>query len=175
MPSLAIHAQDVCLRFASGPEVVTALDHVTARFEHGDLAAVMGASGSGKTSLLNVVAGLEVPDSGAVWVGDVDLAPLGEDARADVRLNEIGLVFQDDNLLPMLTGRENVALPLRARGWESAAAVAEADAWLEHVGLAGMTDRRPAELSGGWRTTACAWWSSATTTWCASTRTTCRS
>ena len=121
MPSLAIHAQDVCLRFASGPEVVTALDHVTARFEHGDLAAVMGASGSGKTSLLNVVAGLEVPDSGAVWVGDVDLAPLGEDARADVRLNEIGLVFQDDNLLPMLTGRENVALPLRARGWEPAA------------------------------------------------------
>lgn len=151
MPSPAIHARDVSLRFASGPEVVTALEGVTVPFLHGELAAVMGASGSGKTSLLNVVAGLEVPDEGQVVVGDADIAALNDDARADVRLHAIGLVFQDDNLLPMLTARENVALPLRARGWAAGEAVAEADAWLSRVGLAGMEARRPAEMSGGQR------------------------
>lgn len=151
MPTPAIDARGVELRFTSGPETVTALDGVTVSFHHGELVAVMGASGSGKTSLLNVVAGLEVPDAGQVLVGEDDLASLSEDARADLRLHEIGLVFQDDNLLPVLTARENVALPLRARGWNAAAAVAEADEWLRRVGLRGMGHRRPDQLSGGQR------------------------
>lgn len=115
MPSPAIDTRGVSLRFTSGPDAVTALEGVTVLFRHGELVAIMGASGSGKTSLLNVVAGLEAPDEGQVLIGSTDLASLGENARADVRLQEIGLVFQDDNLLPMLTARENVALPLRAR------------------------------------------------------------
>lgn len=127
------------------------MEGVTVAFRHGEVAAVMGASGSGTTSLLNVVAGLEVSDAGQVFVGDVDLVTLDDDARADLRLHEVGLVFQDDNLLPMLTARENVALPLRARGWTAAAAVEDADAWLERVGLEAMGDRRPAEMSGGQR------------------------
>ena len=151
MPSLAIDTRGVSLRFTSGPDSVTALEGVTVPFRHGELVAIMGASGSGKTSLLNVVAGLEVPDEGEVRVGEVDLASLDEDARADVRLHEIGLVFQDDNLLPVLTAQENVALPLRARGWSAAEAVGEADAWLARVGLDGMGARRPAEMSGGQR------------------------
>ena len=151
MPSLAIDTRGVSLRFTSGPDAVTALEGVTVPFRHGELVAIMGASGSGKTSLLNVVAGLEVPDEGEVRVGEVDLASLDEDARADVRLHEIGLVFQDDNLLPVLTAQENVALPLRARGWSAAEAVGEADAWLARVGLDGMGARRPAEMSGGQR------------------------
>lgn len=146
-----IDVRDVSLHFMSGPESVTALDRVSVRFHHGELVAVMGASGSGKTSLLNVIAGLEVPDDGQVQIGDVDLAALGEDGRADVRLQQIGLIFQDDNLLPMLTARENVALPLRARGWDVDRAIADADAWLARVGLEGMEGRRPAELSGGQR------------------------
>lgn len=151
MPSTAVHARDVSLRFTSGPETVTALAGVTVPFRHGELAAVMGASGSGKTSLLNVIAGLEVPDEGQVLVGEADLAHLGEDARADVRLNAVGLVFQDDNLLPMLTARENVALPLRARGWTASEAIGEADAWLDRVGLSDLEARRPTEMSGGQR------------------------
>ena len=151
MPSLAIDTRGVSLRFTSGPDAVTALEGVTVPFRHGELVAIMGASGSGKTSLLNVVAGLEAPDEGQVLIGSTDLASLSENARADVRLQEIGLVFQDDNLLPMLTARENVALPLRARGWTSTDAVAEADVWLDRVGLAGMEERRPAEMSGGQR------------------------
>ena len=151
MPSPAIDTRGVSLHFTSGPDSVTALEGVTVLFRHGELVAIMGASGSGKTSLLNVVAGLEVPDEGEVRVGEVDLASLDEDARADVRLHEIGLVFQDDNLLPVLTAQENVALPLRARGWSAAEAVGEADAWLARVGLDGMGARRPAEMSGGQR------------------------
>ncbi|MDY6055005.1 ABC transporter ATP-binding protein [Micrococcus sp.] len=151
MSDPAIHVQDVSLRFSSGSEAVTALDGVSVAFGHGEFVAVMGASGSGKTSMLHVIAGLEVPDSGVVRVADADLAGLGANARADVRLHEIGLVFQDDNLLPMLTAQENVALPLRARGWTAAQAAEEADAWLGRVGLAGMEGRRPVELSGGQR------------------------
>ncbi|MDO4239685.1 ABC transporter ATP-binding protein [Micrococcus sp.] len=151
MPAPAIDTRGVSLQFTSGPEVVTALAGVTVPFRHGELVAVMGASGSGKTSLLNVIAGLEVPDVGQVLVGEDDLVSLSEDARADLRLHEIGLVFQDDNLLPVLTARENVALPLRARGWAVPAAIAEADMWLGRVGLSGMEDRRPDQLSGGQR------------------------
>lgn len=151
MPAPAIDVRGVDLRFSSGPEIVTALDGVTVSFRHGELVAVMGASGSGKTSLLNVIAGLEVPEAGHVLVGEDDLVSLSEDARADVRLHEIGLVFQDDNLLPVLTARENVALPLRARGWTANAAIVEADTWLGRVGLDRMEDRRPDQLSGGQR------------------------
>lgn len=151
MPSHAMTTHGVTLRFRSGSEEVTALEGVSAIFDHGEFIAVMGASGSGKTSLLNVLAGLEVPDCGQVHIAGHELTGLDDDARSDLRLDNIGLVFQDDNLLPMLTARENVALPLRARGWSAGSAAHEVDAWLDRVGLAGLETRRPAQMSGGQR------------------------
>lgn len=151
MSSPAIATNSLSLLFSSGPEKVVALEDVTVSFSYGEFTAIMGASGSGKTTLLNVIAGLETPDAGAALVDGTDIVGLNDDARADHRLNQIGLVFQDDNLLPMLDARENVALPLRARGWTPGDSVAEADRWLARVGLPGLEERRPSEMSGGQR------------------------
>ncbi|MFG2634706.1 ABC transporter ATP-binding protein [Streptomyces sp. NPDC048362] len=111
------------------------------------LTAVMGPSGSGKTTLLNCAAGLDRPDSGKVLLGDTDLAACGERELTAVRRSRIGFVFQQFNLLPMLTAYENVALPLRLRGGSvKRGRVLEA---LSQVGLEDKAHRRPAQLSGG--------------------------
>ncbi|MFF8016610.1 ATP-binding cassette domain-containing protein [Streptomyces sp. NPDC007929] len=126
---------------------VPVLREVSLGFSQRALTAVMGPSGSGKTTLLNCAAGLDRPDSGKVLLGDTDLAVCDERRLTAVRRGRIGFVFQQFNLLPMLTAYENVALPLRLRRRSvKRDRVMEA---LREVGLADKADRRPAQLSGG--------------------------
>lgn len=130
-------------------EHIVALDNVSLDASGGDLLAIVGASGSGKTSLINVVAGLLSADQGSVLVAGHDIASMSSSQRAGVRLDDIGVVFQDHNLIPEFNVLENVSLPLRARGISREEAEAEATGLLERVGLAGSGSRYPRQLSGG--------------------------
>ena len=141
--------RDVDLRFVSEVETVTALDKVNFEVSDGEFVAVSGASGSGKTTLLNVLAGLVEADSGSVTVADYQVHKLSESRRALMRLADVGVVFQDHNLIAEFDAAENVMLPLRARGWSAADAKTQAQASLTQVGLKGLGRRLPAQLSGG--------------------------
>ena len=114
----------------------------------GEFAAILGESGVGKSTLLNVIGGLDLPQEGRVLVEGRDLAALDEDARTLLRRDRIGFVFQAFHILPHLTLWQNVALPLVLQG-RSAEARARAEPLLEAVGLGGRGDERPANLSGG--------------------------
>ncbi|WP_228973350.1 ABC transporter ATP-binding protein [Streptomyces sp. DH12] len=143
----AVQLAAVSKGYASAAGRVPVLREVSLGFPQRALTAVMGPSGSGKTTLLNCAAGLDKPDSGRVLLGDTDLAACGERELTAVRRSRIGFVFQQFNLLPMLSAYENVALPLRLRrGRVKRDRVMEA---LRQVGLADQADRRPAQLSGG--------------------------
>jgi putative ABC transport system ATP-binding protein len=138
--------------FGDGAARATALEDVTFEIRAGEFVALAGPSGSGKTSLLNLIGALDDPTAGRVEFDAVVLASLGEAERAELRLGRIGFVFQEHNLVPVLTAAENVELPLLfrrgIRAGERARAVAQA---LDRVGLAGKHGRRPAELSVGER------------------------
>lgn len=141
----------VSKKFRVGVEEIVAVDDVDLSVEAGRLVCIYGASGSGKTTLLNILAGIDRPDSGEVIVTDRALAELSEEGRADLRLREIGVVFQSNNLLAELTALENVNLPLLVRGLSVADAEARATTSLTAVGLAQMLRRFPAQMSGGQR------------------------
>jgi putative ABC transport system ATP-binding protein len=115
--------------------------------EAGEFVAIMGRSGSGKTTLLNLVAGSDRPSAGQVWVDGIDLARADESTRAAIRGRRIGLVFQDQNLLRMLSVREHLVLCAHLAGQQLEPD--DAEHRLEQVGLAGRADHRPDELSGG--------------------------
>jgi putative ABC transport system ATP-binding protein len=144
----ALTLTDVTLVHGDGDDVVTALDHVDLRLEPGELVAVVGPSGSGKSSLLAVAGALTPPTSGAVRVGDVDLVAATPRQRDGVRRRQIGFVFQSSNLVPALTAADQVRLPLTfargARGRDPLELLAE-------VGMDHKAGRRPHELSGGER------------------------
>ncbi|WP_049578443.1 ABC transporter ATP-binding protein [Streptomyces sp. SBT349] len=124
-----------------------ALDGVSAAIPHGTFTAVMGPSGSGKSTFLHCAAGLDRVTSGATWIGDTELGGMNETELTRLRRRRVGFVFQSFNLVPSLTVRHNVALPLRLAGERTGKRrLAEI---LERVGLAGRADARPAELSGG--------------------------
>lgn len=130
-----------------------ALAGVSLALAAGESVAVMGASGSGKSTLLHCLAGILSPDTGTVELrtatGVQPVHGLSADARAKVRRDHYGFVFQQGLLLPELTAVENVALPLLLTGATRSGANQVAAAWLAHLGLAGLEDRRPGQLSGG--------------------------
>jgi len=126
-----------------------ALDSVDLHVAAGEFVALFGASGSGKTTLLNVIAGLQELNSGYVHVCGHAVHRLSESDRAHMRLTDVGVVFQDNNLIPEFTALENIMLPLRARGWSAAEATAQAEEMLGTVGLERLGRRMPAQLSGG--------------------------
>ena len=109
----------------------------------------MGESGTGKSTLLNLVAGLDTADAGQIRITGTDLAGLGDDARTTLRLTAIGFVFQAFHILPHLTLAQNIALPLALAHHDAAPALAAADAMLAKVGLPGRGADYPAQLSGG--------------------------
>jgi putative ABC transport system ATP-binding protein len=115
----------------------------------GEIVAVMGPSGSGKSTLLHCLAGILMPDDGEVWFEGTRLDRQSERARTELRRQRFGFVFQFGQLVPELSAIENVALPLLLDGHSRAHALAEATPWFERLGLAGLHDRRPGELSGG--------------------------
>ena len=126
---------------------LTILDDIDFALEPQESAAIVGASGSGKSTLLSILAGLDVPTRGTVRVAGTDLFSLDEDARAALRAQKVGFVFQSFQLLPNLTALENVMLPLELRG--AADARIKATAMLERVGLGARLAHYPKLLSGG--------------------------
>jgi putative ABC transport system ATP-binding protein len=147
MPDLAIDLQDVRLNLESDAGEVNVLRGVNFKVNAGETASLVGPSGSGKSSLLLVTAGLEPATSGQVMVGGQDLTALGEDARARFRRERIGFVFQAFHLIPSMTALENIATPLELAGRRDAqdrAAAALAD-----VGLSARGGHLPSQLSGG--------------------------
>ncbi|MGC5628705.1 ABC transporter ATP-binding protein [Georgenia sp. Z1344] len=128
---------------------VRALAGVSLAVPAGQSLAVMGPSGSGKTTLLHCLAGIRVPDSGEVRLGDVPVSSLGDAARSRLRRERLGFVFQDGQLVPELSARENVALPLMLGGTSRGPALKEAESWLERLGIGHAAGRRPGEMSGG--------------------------
>jgi len=145
----AISVTDASVEFGEGPTKVSALDHASFHADYGEFVAVMGASGSGKSTLLNVVAGLQSVSGGEVFAAGHRLDSMDDAARASVRLNEVGVVFQDHNLIAEFTVEENLLLPLRARGFSAEHARPEIQRCLETVGLPDMASRLPRQLSGG--------------------------
>ncbi len=123
------------------------LHGLDADFKAGESVAVLGQSGSGKTTLLSLLAGLENPDEGEVRFDGTDLAALGADALARLRGRNMGIIFQEYHLVPSLTARENVALPLQIQRAPDAGS--RADALLERVGLSARASHYPHQLSGG--------------------------
>lgn len=147
--SLQLH--DVTLTLGDGDQQVTALDHVGLQVGPGELVAVVGPSGSGKSSLLAVAGGLLRPTGGRVLIGGDDVATLDPRTRARVRQERIGFVFQASNLLPSLTAVEQLELVRHLGGQRPASARARALELLREVGMADRADHRPGQLSGGER------------------------
>ncbi len=133
-------------RSANG-EALTVLDDVSFDLTAGDTFAIVGPSGSGKTTLLGLCAGLDRATSGSVALNGIELEPLSEDQRAEVRNRYVGFIFQNFQLIPTLTALENVMVPLELRGDATAEAVARQ--WLAKVGLQDRLDHYPPQLSGG--------------------------
>lgn len=135
--------------YGQGDQRQTLFEDLALRVGSGELVALLGASGSGKTSLLNLISGIDRPDSGRVEVDDVDVHGLAEPERTLFRRRHIGFVFQFFNLIPTLTVGENVALPLELLGAPPEEAATRVDALLQQVGLGGKAARYPETLSGG--------------------------
>ncbi|MET0328900.1 MAG: ABC transporter ATP-binding protein [Luteimonas sp.] len=144
-----IELQDVHRRYAMSGQTVHALDGIDLSVAAGEFVAITGQSGSGKSSLLNILGCLDHPSSGRYLIEGRDVASLDDEAASDIRNRRIGFVFQSFHLLPRLTVLENVLLPLRFHRTPPAGAAARADRLLERVGLSERRDHRPGELSGG--------------------------
>jgi putative ABC transport system ATP-binding protein len=141
-----IRTESLTKEYLSGGRPLAVLKDITFEIAPGDVVAIVGPSGSGKTTLLGLLAGLDRPTRGRIVVDGQDLARLTEDGLARFRAERVGFVFQTFHLIPTLTARENVQVPLELRGED---AEARADELLVRVGLAGREHHYPAQLSGG--------------------------
>jgi putative ABC transport system ATP-binding protein len=148
-PKPAIRALNLSKDYRMGPEVVHALRGVSVDVYPGELVAIMGASGSGKSTFMNLLGCLDRPSSGTYWLDGIDVAGLSSDDLAVVRNRKVGFIFQGFNLLPRMNALANVGLPLIYAGVSDAVARRRAMAALEAVGLANRAGHRPAEMSGG--------------------------
>jgi putative ABC transport system ATP-binding protein len=147
----ALRAVTVSRCYGQGAGLVRAVDDVDLEIDAGESVVVTGPSGCGKSTLLHLLGGLDLPDAGEVWVGDERIDRLSERARARVRRQRIGFVFQDFHLMEELNAAENVELPALLAGRSSRAARSRAHALLEQIGLADRASHLPAALSGGQR------------------------
>ena len=145
----AVEVSGLTREYIMGGQPLQVLRGVDLSIEHGEIVCVMGPSGSGKSTLLNIVGGLDRPTAGAVAVEGEDLAVMDDERLAVYRRRQVGFVFQSFNLIPTMTARRNVELPLLFAGASAAERGERAAAALESVGLGARIDHRPTELSGG--------------------------
>ena len=146
---ITIDARGVTKVYGSGALAYQALRGVDFSAREGEMVMLNGPSGSGKTTLLSILGCVLTPTGGSVKIFGHELMGVPQRKLPELRLAYIGFIFQGHNLLASLEARENVALPLRMRGWGARDAMKEADRLLERVGLADKTERRQDELSGG--------------------------
>ena len=132
-----------------GEERVIALDNVSLDIDKGDFVCLLGTSGCGKSTFLNMMAGLEKPTKGEVWIGKVPVHALNENDVTLFRQKNIGFIFQAYHLIPTMTAIENVGLPLALRGMPKAQRLKLAKDALALVGLKGYDQRKPSQMSGG--------------------------
>jgi putative ABC transport system ATP-binding protein len=145
----AVRCIDLCKTYRQGDQDIKALDHVTIKIAAGGFVCLSAPSGGGKTTLLNAIGGLDKPDSGEIYIAGTRIDNLSKGALAELRLRQIGFVFQAFNLIPVLTARENVEFVMQVQGVAAAKRSEDSQAILEEVGLAGLGDRLPAQMSGG--------------------------
>lgn len=146
-----IDLKDVSVQFEDAEQVVRAVDNVSFSAGPGVFTWISGPSGSGKSTLLNVICGLVQPKSGQATVAGLDIVKANRTQLADLRLRNVGVVFQENNLIREFSASENVELPLRARGMKQDLATELADEMLKEVGLQGLGGRSIVKLSGGQR------------------------
>ncbi len=144
-----ISVRNVCRHFRMGEALIRAVDDISIEVPRGEFVGLLGTSGSGKSSLLNLIAGMDRPTSGSVVVMGNDLAKLSRDESARYRLRTVGMVFQSFNLIPSMTLIENVTLPMRFAQIDRSQRVKLAHQALSRVGLGSRLNHRPTELSGG--------------------------
>lgn len=145
----AVRCIEISRIFKQGDLEVVGLDKVSIEIEQGEFVCLVAPSGGGKTTLLNAIGGLDRPDAGEIWVAGQRIDKLGKSALAEMRLNNIGFVFQAYNLIPVLTARENVEFVMQVQGIPAEERRRKSEAILAEVGLEGLEDRRPAKMSGG--------------------------
>jgi putative ABC transport system ATP-binding protein len=147
MSDAILHCDSVSRTYRSGGRDLTVLKDISFSLEPGGFVAILGPSGSGKTTLLGLLAGLDRPSSGTIHVDGQNIGELTEDARARLRVQKIGFVFQSFQLIPTLTAQENVQVPLELRA--DPAAAGRSRELLKRVGLSGREHHYPSQLSGG--------------------------
>ena len=144
-----VETRDLVKNYIMGEETVRAVDGVSLAIERGEYVAIMGASGSGKSTFMNMIGCLDVPTSGEVRIDGIATQDRDGDALAELRNQKIGFIFQQFNLLARTTALDNVAVPLIYAGLGSEERRARAKAKLEEMGLGDRLDHSPAKLSGG--------------------------
>ena len=144
-----MEASELWKLYASGESIVQAVRGVDVSIGEGEMIAIMGPSGCGKTTLLNVLSGIDEPTSGTVTIDKKSLFAVSDDERSRIRAEYLGFIFQDFNLLPVLSAVENVELPLLLLGKSATESRSTALEALKAVGLADRSEHRPSELSGG--------------------------
>ncbi len=148
--TVAARLIEVHKTYQVGTVEVPAVRGVTLEIESGAFMSIAGPSGSGKTTILNLLGALDTPTAGTIWIGDLTTEGLSPKTLADFRNTHLGFVFQTFNLIPVLTARENVELPLQLRGIaDSGDRRTRVENLLQEVGIGELADRRPTELSGG--------------------------
>jgi putative ABC transport system ATP-binding protein len=148
-PSDLLHVEDVFKIYKEGDAETVALRGASMQVAPGELVALLGRSGSGKSTLLNLIAGVDVPSAGRIWLNGQDVTRLDTEARAVLRRRMLGFVFQSNNLIPFLSARENVELPLLLAGASAGQARVRAAELLDLIGLADRQRHRLGQLSGG--------------------------
>ena len=144
-----IETHEVTRVYQMGANLVTALDDVSVTLAEGEFVAIQGTSGSGKSTLLNLLGGLDRPTRGEVLFDSIPLGPFTKKQMARYRRESVGMIFQNFNLITTMTAAENVRLALAFGGVRGTERRTRAGELLERVGLAGRTEHRPLELSGG--------------------------
>ena len=147
--SALIEFRDVCKTYHMGDSIVRAADHISMKIQKGEFVAIVGQSGSGKSTCMNIIGCLDVPTSGTYLLGGQDVGAMDKNELAEIRNKMLGFIFQQYNLIPKLTVLENVELPLLYAGVAAEERQERALRALERVGLADKRKNLPSQLSGG--------------------------